>query len=511
MALSCLVILLLVSTRVSRSIFARFQQLIERMKAVAQGDLTERVEVTSHDEVAELAQWFNTSLDKLQQTLGQVSSSTQSLTATSEQVATSSRDQARGAELQQDQTNQVATAVQEMAATVHQVSEHSNQAAAASQKAAETAREGGKVVEETLSRMRAIAKSVGETAAKVRELGKRSDEIGRISRVIEDIADQTNLLALNAAIEAARAGEQGRGFAVVADEVRKLAERTAAATQEIAGMIRTIQEETKTAVTAMEAGSHEVEQGVESTSRAGDSLREIIKVSEKVGDMVTQIATAATQQSAATEQINGSIEQIARVAASTVAGAQQSAGALQDLSELALGLRRAVEQFRLSSDGAQATERPPASRGDQARGNVLDFARVKMAHRSWRLKLRSFLDGHENIDGGKLASHRDCELGKWIYGSGMAAYSHFHEMRELEAKHKDMHAMVKHVVELRHAGKVREAEQEFSRVCEAAEGVVALITRVEAQVMGSRAVGAGTLDPLNDRVTTTESQFAGKN
>jgi methyl-accepting chemotaxis protein len=369
---------------------------------------------------------------------------------------------------------------------VHEVSENSNKAAAASQKAAEMAREGGKVVEETLSRMRTIADSVGDTARKVQELGKRSDEIGRISGVIEDIADQTNLLALNAAIEAARAGEQGRGFAVVADEVRKLAERTGAATKEISAMICTIQSETKTAVAAMETGSKEVEAGVESTRRAGDSLQGIIKMSEQVGDMVTQIATAATQQSATTEQINNNIEQIARIASSTESGVQQTAGALQDLSGLALNLGQLVGQFRLS-DGTEGTGRSRSSQVDQAVTSSVDFARVKMAHRSWRLKLRSFLDGGENIDRKGLASHRDCELGKWIYGGGMDAYSHLQEMQELETKHQHMHSLVKQVVELKHAGKVREAEQEFSRVCEAAEEVVALITRVEAHAIGSRA------------------------
>jgi len=157
-----------------------------------------------------------------------------------------------------------------------------------------------------------------------------------------------------------------------------------------------------------------------------------------------------------------------------------------------MGLRRAVEQFRLGSEGTLAAERSSAdaSRGGQAISSGLDFARVKMAHRSWRLKLRSFLDGHENIDGGKLASHRNCELGKWIYGGGMTAYSRLQEMQQLETKHKNMHVLVKHVVELKHAGKASEAEQEFSRVCEEAEGVVALITAVEAQVMGGRAHGA---------------------
>ncbi|MFI5089321.1 MAG: methyl-accepting chemotaxis protein [Terriglobales bacterium] len=499
LALSCLVVLLIVSMRVYRSIFVRFQKMIECIKDVAEGerDLTKRIAITCNDEVAELAAWVNRFIDKVQEILSQVSSNSQGLAAASEEISASSRDQARGAELQQDQTNQVATAMQEMATTVHEVSDHSSKGAAASQKAAETAREGGKIVDETLSRMRAIAHSVGETAKKVHELGKRSDEIGRITGVIEDIADQTNLLALNAAIEAARAGEQGRGFAVVADEVRKLAERTGNATKEIAEMIRTIQSETKTAVAAMNAGSKEVELGVESTSRAGSSLHDIIRTSEQVGDMVTQIATAATQQSATTEHINSNIEEIARIASSTVTGAQQTAAALHDLAQVALNLQQLVGQFRLSADGAAGNgcSRSRASQLDQAVSNSLDFGRVKMAHRSWRLKLRSFLDGRENIDPAKLASHRGCELGKWIYASGMAAFGHFQEMADLEKRHKDMHALVKQVVELKHAGKASEAEQEFSRVCEAGEEVIALITRVEARVIGSRAHAVESVKP----------------
>src|SRR5205085_10849113 len=177
----------------------------------------------------------------------------------------------------------------EMSATVLQVSDNSNKAADASRKAAETARHGGTIVDETLGKMRVIAGSVSGTAKKMEELGKSSDQIGHIIGVIDDIADQTNLLALNAAIEAARAGEQGRGFAVVADEVRKLAERTTTATKEIAQMIKSIQDETKVAVTAMEEGTKQVEDGVKTTSQAGDALKEIIQMSEQVGEMITHI------------------------------------------------------------------------------------------------------------------------------------------------------------------------------------------------------------------------------
>ena len=146
--------------------------------------------------------------------------------------------------------------------------DNSNRAADASKHQAETAREGGAIVEESLAKMRAIAESVSATAQKVEDLGKSSDHIGRIIGVIDDIADQTNLLALNAAIEAARAGEQGRGFAVVADEVRKLAERTTSATKEVANMVQSIQGETKNAVAAMHDGTHQVQEGLQKIGRA---------------------------------------------------------------------------------------------------------------------------------------------------------------------------------------------------------------------------------------------------
>jgi len=341
---------------IARLVIRPIRHLMTRMK---NADLNTSLAEDRPDEIGFLAQEFDRFVSRIRAALLEVSRTSAQVANASEEISASSRDQAKGAELQKDQTTQVAAAMEEMAATVHEVSQHSNKAAAASQEATEMARGGGKVIEETLSRMHTIADSVGNTARKVQELGRRSDEIGRISGVIEDIADQTNLLALNAAIEAARAGEQGRGFAVVADEVRKLAERTGAATKEIGEMIRNIQAETKTAVTAMKAGSKEVEVGVESTRRAGDSLQQIIQMSEQVGDMVTQIATAATQQSATTEQINNNIEQIARIASSTETGVQQTAGALQDLAGLTVNLRQLVGQFRLSSDGAEGADRKP--------------------------------------------------------------------------------------------------------------------------------------------------------
>src|SRR5260370_2325625 len=200
--------------------------------------------------------------------------------------------------------------MQKMSSTVHQVSEHSQKASGSSHKAAQAARQGGAVVEQTLSTMRSIADSSKTVAARIAELGKSSEEIGKIGVAIDDLADQTNLLALNAAIEAARAGEQGRGFAVVADEVRKLAERTTKATQGIGTMIESIQTQTRNAVQAIELGSRDVEIGDEKTSASRTALKDIIQMSEQVGDMISPIATDAPEHSRAMKPVNSLLAHI---------------------------------------------------------------------------------------------------------------------------------------------------------------------------------------------------------
>ncbi|HEU0265897.1 MAG TPA: methyl-accepting chemotaxis protein, partial [Geobacterales bacterium] len=200
----------------------------------------------------------------------------------------------------------------------------------------------------TLTVMNRIAEQVKATAQTVESLGNRSEEIGEIVGVIEDIADQTNLLALNAAIEAARAGEQGRGFAVVADEVRALAERTTKATKEIGQMIKGIQGETRRAVSAMEEGVQEVKSGTQEASRSGEALQKILQVIGTLSGQVNQIATAAEEQTATTTEISDNMQQITGVVQETARGAQESASAASQLSTLAEELQKVVGQFRLA-------------------------------------------------------------------------------------------------------------------------------------------------------------------
>jgi len=349
---------LMMGNLIARSVTTSLGKMIALLQQLAANNLAAAdLQMNDQSEIGRAGLALNQMKKSLSEVICSIADTAGHVASASEQISSAASQQAVSTGSQKDQTAQVATALQEMSATVQQVSENSERAAEASRKAADTARQGGAVVEQTLVKMQIIADSVRGSAAKVEELGKRSDQIGRIVGVINDIADQTNLLALNAAIEAARAGEQGRGFAVVADEVRKLAERTTTSTKEIANMIEAVQSETRMAVQAMEEGTKQVAEGVTTTQKAGEALKQIIQVSQEVGDMVTHIATAATQQSSATEDINNSMTQIARQLIESAEGAQQSEKACQELSGLALDLRKLVGNFWLPV-GSDSREYP---------------------------------------------------------------------------------------------------------------------------------------------------------
>ena len=285
----CLGILAFVGFSVSVSITKSLKSILDVLLKMADGDLTARCEVAGSDEIGMLAKEVNITSEKLEtaltllsQTSVQFVSVACEMHSTAEQIATAAEEVA-------SQAGTVATASEEMSATSLEIAQSCTLAAQGATDANNLAIEGSGVVQETVFGMSDIADMVKETAVTIAGLGSHSDQIGEIVGTIEDIADQTNLLALNAAIEAARAGEQGRGFAVVADEVRALAERTTKATREIAGMIKSIQSETKKAVCAMEKSVQEVEKGTDQTARSGGALSDIIDQVNSVNTQVSQI------------------------------------------------------------------------------------------------------------------------------------------------------------------------------------------------------------------------------
>ena len=328
--------------------------LVARLQDIAQGegDLTQRVDEARGDELGEVGKWFNVFVGKIHNVIAEVSGSARDVASAATQIAASSEEMATGMKEQAGQVTQISSAIEEMSQSVVEVAKKSADAANNSAQAGKLAAEGGHVVEETIEGMNAIAGAVNDGAKSVSELGKRSEQIGQVITVINDIADQTNLLALNAAIEAARAGEHGRGFAVVADEVRKLADRTTKATEEIAQSIRAIQGETSEAVAKMNGGTQEVARGTQKATAAGQSLQQIVTSAQGVADMIRSIAAAAEEQSAASEQISRNVESINAVTKQATEGAGQAASAAAQLSAKAEQLQKLVSQFKLAAQAA---------------------------------------------------------------------------------------------------------------------------------------------------------------
>ncbi|NWF90409.1 MAG: MCP four helix bundle domain-containing protein [Ignavibacteriaceae bacterium] len=323
------------------------KMLIE-MEKFAEGDLSVNLIAEKDDEIGKLFNGFNKAVENIRNLIVKVKESVQATASAANQISSSTEQMAAGAQEQSSQTTEVAGAVEEMTKTIFETTKNTSQAAEASKNAGIIAKEGGKVVDETIHGMNRIADVVRLSAETVQTLGKSSDQIGEIVQVINDIADQTNLLALNAAIEAARAGEQGRGFAVVADEVRKLAERTTKATKEIASMIHQIQKDTAGAVESMQKGKDEVENGKQLAIKAGESLNQIINGVDKVVDLVAQVAATSEEQSATSEQISKNIESINNVTQESASGIQQIAHAAEDLNKLTYSLQEMVSQFKVS-------------------------------------------------------------------------------------------------------------------------------------------------------------------
>ena len=337
-----------ISYLVNRVIMAPIRSTVLVIESMAGGDLTKRVDVCSSDEIGDMASHLNDFIDSLHNTIRSFANNALDLASASEQLNNTSDRIATGAEEVAAQSATVATAGEEMSATSSDIAQNCQMAAEGAQRASQSAQNGAEVVEKTVVVMGQIAEKVQETAKTVESLGARSDQIGNIIGTIEDIADQTNLLALNAAIEAARAGEQGRGFAVVADEVRALAERTTRATREIGEMIKSIQKETKNAVTAMEQGVIQVETGTDEAAKSGAALRDILEQVNDVAMQVNQIATAAEEQTATTSEISSNMHQITEVVQQTSRGAQESSAAAHRLSGLATELQHSVSRFRIS-------------------------------------------------------------------------------------------------------------------------------------------------------------------
>lgn len=343
------ILLLAIAFGVGKIIVRPLRQSNEAVKQIAEGggDLTKRVDIKSSDEIGKMAQNVNKMLDAYSVMIKNIISSAGNVVMTVGSLKEKTHKSVEGAQNQAKQASHIATAAEEMTQTITDIAKNASVASETSIKAMDTATKGKEVADGAVNSVGRVYTSTVELASMVDKLNNRANEIGDIVTVIKDIADQTNLLALNAAIEAARAGEQGRGFAVVADEVRKLAERTIKATAEISGKISAVQGESEQTMKSMSEASAEVTKATEYIRQVGEFLNYIVEKVQKVRDQITQIATAVEEQSAASEEVAGNIEKTSAISREMEAMSEEIMREVNSLLHIADELKSSTSGFKV--------------------------------------------------------------------------------------------------------------------------------------------------------------------
>jgi methyl-accepting chemotaxis protein len=332
---------------ITRQIVGPLDQTLKVAERVAAGDLTHNLTSERRDELGQLQRAMQSMTVGLRQLIGGISEGVTQIASAAEQLSAVTEQTSAGVNSQKVETDQVATAMHEMTATVQEVARNAEEASEAAVAADQQAREGEKVVGEAIAQIERLALEVGNSTAAMGDLKRESDKIGSVLDVIKSVAQQTNLLALNAAIEAARAGEAGRGFAVVADEVRSLAQRTQKSTEEIEQLIIGLQSGTEQVATIMDNSRSLTDNSVELTRRAGGSLENITRTVSAIQSMNQQIAAAAEQQSAVAEEINRSVLNVRDVSEQTAASSEETAASSAELARLGVHLQTLVGRFRV--------------------------------------------------------------------------------------------------------------------------------------------------------------------
>lgn len=437
------------------------RQATTYLRRLASGNLTERFDVRHDDEVGQMRMATKLLQARLRTLFGRFGESTLEVAGAAEQLAVSSNETLASMQKQHQETDQVATAMHEMSATVQEVAANTARTAAAASEAMEEAAASKSVVVTARHTIESLAGEVDRASIVIRELADNSEKINTITGVINAIAEQTNLLALNAAIEAARAGEQGRGFAVVADEVRTLAARTQQATGEIRTMIEHLRGGVSQAVAAMDSSRERTVQAVSGIQSTEQALLVIAEAVQRINDMTTQVATAAEEQSAVAEEMSENINHISQLASSTTHEAEETRQSGSHLSQLAATLQGIVSQWQISTTN-------------------LDFAAAKQAHQAWVGKLQQYLGGDRNaISRQQLCSHRHCMLGRWYYGTGQAQYGHLKAMQAIESPHAELHRVVAEAVKQQDQGRSSDARRGLARVEQLSSQIVGLLDQLE--------------------------------
>lgn len=462
-------VVLLVMLRFSMSMSKTINGLAAQVREMLDGtiDLTKRIEYDKKDEFGELTSRINSLFARLHDVVLTVSNNAIKVSGASAKILTNSQTMSTAAQASALQAGTIATASEEMAATSNDIANNCQAAADNSRLSSDRAQYGAGVVKESIAIMSKIASQVKSAAISIGELGARSNQIGEIVGTIEDIADQTNLLALNAAIEAARAGEQGRGFAVVADEVRALAERTTNATREIARMIKAIQQYTGEAVAIMEQGVHDVEKGSAEASRSGQALEDILEQINCVAMQVNQIATAAEEQTATSNEISANIQQMNSAVDQTSQSAIESTHEASELGKLAESLQDEIKSFRT------------------AESDVLILEIAKNDHRAFVNRIRAATHGELQLNASAVANHHQCRFGKWYDTAGKELCGHLGSFKAIDTPHERIHSLSREAVAAANSGDRLKAEHLIAQVEELSYKIVDSLSAIKREYSAS--------------------------
>jgi len=463
-----------------------FERISNYIRLLSDGDLTSEIKGDGGDDY--MLSLYDT-LEKMRlsyvEILYQLKDMINILSSATAQLSSSSEEMSSGVKEQVSQTGEIASAIEEMSRTIVENARNATVVSEIADKSSSSVRIGVNTLREVIDEITKISELVDESTNVIIELGKSSEQIDEIISVINDIADQTNLLALNAAIEAARAGEHGRGFAVVADEVRKLAEKTSRSTKEIKDIIHKLRNMTDSAVEAMKRSKSETEKGIKLASESGKVLNEIIESFEKLKDMISQIATASNQQASTSEQISKNVELIAKVAEETAIGVNEIAKSVNDLSKLSEKLSQIVSRFKIDEEVANKWYSSIISEiiGENKNKDLkFDIEKAKTAHRLWRNRFLRFIEGKEDINPSEFLSHRECQLGKWYYSEGIKNFGNMPEFIELGRKHEEFHRTGTQLIKLANEGKIEEAERKFQETDILTNEILSLLDKLKMVV-----------------------------
>ncbi|AIR91074.1 methyl-accepting chemotaxis protein [Pseudomonas cremoricolorata] len=345
--LAAAVLAMLIAWSLSNNLAGRLEQALNVARRIAEGRLDNSIDERGRDEVSVLLQAFAAMQLRLRGMIGEIKHGAEQLVGAAQSISAASLQLSASAQEQSHSASSMAATVEQLTVSINHVADNAGDAHALSSESGRQSTEGGSVIQETLERMRVIANTVEASAGQIGELDQHAEQISSIVGVIQGVAEQTNLLALNAAIEAARAGEQGRGFAVVADEVRLLAQRTANSTQEITDMVKKIQSGTRDAVQQMDVGVEQVKGGLLLAQQAGEAIVHIRQSSGDVVRVVDQISLALREQTAASQDVARNVERIAQMSQQNSQAVEQTSDTAGDLQRLAQGLERQVNVFVL--------------------------------------------------------------------------------------------------------------------------------------------------------------------